>query len=66
MDNQTLVLLLAPLVLVDLGMRVMALLNWSKTRSTRGPRGLWLGVILLLNFGWVFWYLLGRNDEGGS
>jgi hypothetical protein len=62
MDRTTL-LLLAPLVAIDLGFRIAAFVSWYRTPKTRGPRWAWLLGILLVNFGWVAWFLLGKAEE---
>ncbi|MBN1337040.1 MAG: PLDc_N domain-containing protein [Deltaproteobacteria bacterium] len=64
MDERTLLLLLAPLVLLDLGGKVWALVALSRAPRVRGPKIAWVLVILFVNlFGWVAFLLAGR-DEG--
>ncbi len=43
----TLVLLLTPILLVQLGLAIYGLLDLSRRKVVRGPRGLWLGLLIL-------------------
>jgi hypothetical protein len=53
-----------PLVLVQIGLIVYALLDWTRRGSLRGSRWLWLVVILFLNIvGPVLYLLVGREEE---
>jgi hypothetical protein len=64
MDETTLGLLLAPLVLLELGMKLIALLNLRKQEQTNGPKWMWVLVILLVSlFGWMAYFLVGRKRE---
>jgi len=65
MDHQQLVLLLVPIVVVDLAMKVWALVSATRAPRVRwGSKTLWVLVILLVNgFGWMAWFLLGPVDE---
>lgn len=64
MDSTTLLLLVAPLALLDLGMKVFALVSLHRAERVRGgSKALWVAIILLVNlFGWVAWLLAGRVD----
>ncbi len=64
MDDTTLLLLVAPLALLDLGGKIWALVTLYRAPRVRGPKAVWVFVILLVNlFGWVAFLIAGR-DEG--
>ncbi len=64
MDDTTLLLLVAPLALLDLGGKIWALVTLTRAPRVRGPKTVWVFVILLVNlFGWVAFLIAGR-DEG--
>ena len=56
--------LLIPIFLVQIGLVVIALLDLWKREATRGPKWVWLLVILLVNFiGPIVYFVIGREDE---
>ena len=56
--------LLLPILLLQLGLMVFALIDLSKRTATRGPRWAWILIIVLLNlFGPLLYFLFGRGDE---
>jgi hypothetical protein len=56
--------LLAPLVLIQLFLIVVCLRDLSKRTSTRGPKWLWVVVIIFINFvGPIIYLVVGREDE---
>jgi len=61
---QELVPLLLPIILIDLGFRIYAIIDIIKDeRKVRGNNKIiWLLVIALINFGWVVYFLIGRDD----
>ena len=59
-----LVPLLIPLVLIELGLMIIALWDLIKRKQTRGPKWLWVLIILLVNFiGPIIYLVVGRQDE---
>ena len=55
---------LIPLLLLDLGLIAFALVDWSRRRRTKGPKWLWLLVILFVStFGPIVYLLFGREEE---
>jgi len=64
--DQRLLLLLAPLVVLELGLRVAAMVSLSRRQHVRGPKALWAVVVLLVNFGWLVYFLVGRTEEDGT
>ena len=56
--------LLIPIIVLELGLMVFALLDLSKRTVTRGPKWVWIGVIVLLNMiGPILYFLFGRREE---
>ena len=61
--DMKIILLLASLVAFELAMRVVALVSLARRERTRGPRVMWVLVILLVNFGWAAYFLFGREES---
>lgn len=58
------VALAAPLVLVEIGLRVVALVSLARAERTNGPKWAWALAIVLVSFlGWALYFLVGRRDE---
>ena len=56
--------LLIPIVIVQLALIVAALLDLSRRTATRGPRWVWVLVILFVNvIGPIVYFAIGREDE---
>jgi hypothetical protein len=56
--------LIAPLVIIQLTMVVIALLDLRKQTATRGPRWLWVVIILFVNLiGPILYFLVGKEDD---
>jgi len=64
MDRQ-LLLLAIPLVLIELGLAVTAVIDWTRRTSYRGlPKWGWLAAILFVGIAGPILYLaLGRGEE---
>jgi hypothetical protein len=55
--------LVAPLVLVQFGLMIAGLLDLQQRSSTRGPRWLWLVLILFVGLvGPTMYFLYGRES----
>ncbi|MEZ0396543.1 MAG: PLD nuclease N-terminal domain-containing protein [Anaerolineales bacterium] len=55
---------LLPILILQLGLMVAALLDLLRRGQTRGPKWLWLLVIVLVNFiGPILYFVLGRKEE---
>jgi hypothetical protein len=55
---------LAPLVLIQLILVVVSLLDLSRRTTTRGPKWLWVLIIVFVNFiGPIIYLVAGREDE---
>jgi hypothetical protein len=56
--------LLIPIFLVQIALIVIALWDLWKREATRGPKWLWVLVILMVNFiGPIIYFVVGREDE---
>jgi hypothetical protein len=64
LSQQQIVLLLLPLLLIQLGLLVYGVWDWSHRRAFRyGNRWIWLGVIVLVGIvGPLTYLLLGREE----
>jgi hypothetical protein len=56
--------LLIPIILLELGLMAFALFDLSKRTATRGPKWVWILIIVLLNLlGPILYFLFGRQEE---
>lgn len=56
--------LLIPIIVLELGLMAFALIDLNKRTATRGPKWVWIGVIVLLNLiGPILYFLFGRQEE---
>jgi len=55
---------LIPLILIQLGLIIFALIDLIKREKTRGPKWIWVLVILFFNLlGPIIYFVIGREDE---
>jgi hypothetical protein len=55
--------LLMPVLIIQFGLMVAAIIDLSKQEKTRGPKGVWILVILLINFiGPILYFVIGREE----
>ncbi len=55
--------LLAPLVILQLGLMIAALVDLGRRPSTRGPKWVWLLVVLFFGFlGPLAYFFFGREE----
>jgi hypothetical protein len=68
MSTPQMVALLAPLILIDLGLAAVAVVDWSKRKRFKLlPRLAWLAVIVLVNtIGPLLYFTLGRADQAAD
>ncbi|MEJ2750100.1 MAG: PLD nuclease N-terminal domain-containing protein [Anaerolineae bacterium] len=53
-----------PLIVIQVGLMIFALLDLSRRSVTRGPKWVWVLVIVLINtIGPIVYFVIGR-DEG--
>lgn len=66
MDTQELVRLiplLAPLLVIQLALMIAALVDWARRERTRGPKWVWLPVIVLVSMiGPLIYFFIGREE----
>lgn len=57
--------ILIPLLVIEIALRVYAVIDILKTdRSVNFiAKRWWLVIVLVINFGWVFYLLFGRTDQ---
>ncbi|GGD01714.1 negative regulatory protein YxlE [Thalassobacillus devorans] len=56
--------LIAPLIVIQLILQVVALIDWFRIERTNGPKIMWLFIILLLNMiGPILYFVIGRRQE---
>ncbi len=56
--------LLIPAVIIQVGLLIFALLDLIRREQTRGPKWVWLLVILFVNIiGPIIYFVVGRKDE---
>lgn len=61
--DSTLVLLLAPLVVLEVAAKIAALVSLARAERSRGPKWAWaVAIVGLSTLGWVGWFLLGREE----
>ena len=55
---------LIPILLLQLGLIVVALIDLFRRPTTNGPKGLWVIIIVLVNFiGPIVYFLVGRKED---
>lgn len=58
-----LILLLLPVAVIQLGLMIVALADLIRRERTRGPKWVWVLVIVLINlFGPIAYLLFGREE----
>jgi len=56
--------LLIPLFVIQLGLMITALIDLSKQNVTRGPKWMWLLIILFVNLiGPIIYFVVGREEN---
>jgi len=56
--------LLVPVVLIELGLMIAAIVDLIRRLQTRGPKWLWALIILFVNFiGPIIYFVFGRKEE---
>lgn len=55
---------IAPLLVIQFILLVVALIDWIRIRETNGPKWLWLIIILFVGtLGPVLYFIIGRKNE---
>jgi hypothetical protein len=56
--------LLIPIILIQLGLMIAALVDLVRREQTRGPKWVWALVIVLVNYiGPIIYFVAGRKEE---
>lgn len=54
--------LLAPLLIIQFGLIIVAIIDWIKVEQTNGPKWIWLLIILFISlFGPIIYFIFGRR-----
>ncbi len=55
--------LLIPVILIELALLITALVDLIRREKTRGPKWVWVLVIVLINFiGPIIYFVVGRKE----
>ncbi len=55
---------LVPVILIQLGLMVFALIDLARRPAANGPRWLWAIIIIFVNIiGPIVYFLIGRGEE---
>lgn len=55
---------LIPVVIIQLGLMIFALVDLLRREHTRGPKWVWVLVIVLVNYiGPIIYFVAGRKEE---
>lgn len=64
MGSRELFLLLTPIIIIEITLLIIALWDLIKREKTRGPKWMWLIIILIVNFiGPILYLVIGREEE---
>jgi len=56
--------IIAPLLVIQFILVVVALIDWIRINETNGPKWLWLLIILFIStLGPVLYFIIGRKNE---
>lgn len=68
MDISNIILLLLPIAIIELGVRIYALVHIVRANNNQERFRFdsvvpWILIVALVNFGWVFYFIFGRLEE---
>jgi hypothetical protein len=56
--------LLIPLFLIQLGLMIVALVDLFKREKTRGPKWMWIVIVIIVNMiGPILYFVVGREEN---
>lgn len=56
--------LLIPLFLIQLGLMIAALIDLIKREKTKGPKWVWILIVVFVNMiGPIIYFVIGREEE---
>lgn len=63
-DIQQYIPFLIPVVIIQLALMIAALVDLIRRERTRGPKWVWVLVIVLVNYiGPILYFVIGKKDE---
>ncbi|CEG21670.1 Negative regulatory protein YxlE [Planococcus massiliensis] len=63
MDQSTIVLLLLPILFIQLGLMIFALVDLIKNPNPNGPKWMWAVLIVVVNIiGPILYLVIGRRN----
>ena len=63
-DLQKFIPFLIPVLIIQLVLMISALVDLSRREHTRGPKWVWVLIIVLVNYiGPIIYFVAGREDE---
>lgn len=56
--------LIAPIMVIQFILVIVALIDWIKIENTRGPKIMWVFIIIFANIiGPILYFIIGRKDD---
>ncbi|MFD2132648.1 PLDc N-terminal domain-containing protein [Pseudogracilibacillus auburnensis] len=56
--------IIAPIIVIQMILMIVAFIDWIKVEKTNGPKLLWLFIILLITtFGPILYFIIGRKER---
>lgn len=56
--------IIAPFLIIQFILVIVALIDWVKIQNTRGPKLMWVFIILFVNIiGPILYFTIGRKDD---
>lgn len=63
MDQSTIVLLLLPILLIQIGLMIFTLIDLIKNPNPNGPKWMWAVLIVIVNIiGPILYLVIGRRN----
>jgi len=61
---QNILPLLIPLILIDFGFKIYSVIDIiNEDRKVKGGNKIvWIAVVVLINFGWIFYFIFGKDE----
>jgi flagellar biosynthesis protein FliQ len=65
MEWSQILVILIPLLIIEIAFRIYALRDILKPNQSVNflPKKYWIVIVLVINFGWVFYLLIGRTHQ---
>ena len=62
MSTEALIAILAPIVVVELALRILAIQDlWKRDDMPRNVQMSWIGAVAIINFAWAAYFLVGKQ-----